>query len=171
MSLGMLAMMRQEHMKTASVSLGVLAGVWQERVKRASVTIRMLQQPRRSGLRVLQQGVRAPAAEQLASAGAAATAFWRLICGAAESLKSRSLTLVPSSWLTWAGKPKQTDAEGAAQKLMQLAISDTGGLVNLGIALTSRFQILARFRHQNLEPRKRLHDYFPNLNTKPGPQF
>ena len=120
---------------------------------------------------MLQQGVRTPAAEQLASAGAAATALWRLICGAAESLKSRSLTLVPSSWLTWAGKPKQTDAEGAAQKLMQLAMSDTGGLVNLGIALTSRFQILARFRHQNLEPRKRLHDYFPNLNTKPGPQF
>ena len=113
MSLGMLAMMRQDHMKTASVSLGVLAGVWQERVKRASVTIRMLQQPRRSGLRVLQQGVRTPAAEQLASAGAAATALWRLICGAAESLKSRSLTLVPSSWLTWAGKPKQTDAEEA----------------------------------------------------------
>ena len=97
MSLGMLAMMRQEHMKTASVSLGGLAGLWQERVKRASVTIRMLQQPRRSGLRVLQQGVRTPAAEQLASAGAAATALWRLICGAAESLKSRSLTLVPSS--------------------------------------------------------------------------
>ena len=74
-------------------------------------------------------------------------------------------------WLTCAGKPNQTDAEGAAQKLMQLAISGTGGLVNLGTALTSRFQILARFRHQNLEPRKRLHDYFPNLNTKPGPQF
>ena len=96
MSLGMLTVMRQEHMKTASVSLGVLAGVWQERVKRASVTIRMLQQPRRSGLRVLQQGVRIPAAEQLASAGAAATALWRLICGAAENLKSCSLTLVPS---------------------------------------------------------------------------
>ena len=87
MSLGMLTMMRQEHMKTASVSLGVLAGVWQERVKRASVTMRMLQQPRRSGLRVLQQGARIPAAEQLASAGAAATALWRLICGATESPK------------------------------------------------------------------------------------
>ena len=64
-----------------------MAGVWQERIKRASVTIRMLQQPRRSGLRVLQQGVRIPAAEQFASAGAAATALWRLICGATESPK------------------------------------------------------------------------------------
>ncbi len=60
MSLGMLTMMRQEHMKTASVSLGVLAGVWQERVKRASVTIRMLQQPRRSGLPSYLWGSRKP---------------------------------------------------------------------------------------------------------------
>ena len=79
--------------------------------------------------------------------------------------------LGPLQLVDLARKPKQTDAEGAAQKLMQLAMSDTGSLVNLGTALTSRFQILARFRHQNLEPRKRLHDYFPNLNTKPGPQF
>ena len=97
--------------------------------------------------------------------------FGVLFLGQLKALKSRSLTLVPSSWLTWAGKPKQTDTEGAAQKLMQLAISDTGGLVNLRTAPTSRFQLLARFQHQNLEPRKRLHDYFPNLNTKPGYQF
>ena len=115
---------------------------------------RSLQRPSSSRLRVLQQ-----------------LHFGVLFVGQQKALKSRSLTLVPSSWLTWAGKPKQTDAEGVAQKLMQLAMSDTRGSVNLGTALTSRFQILARFRHQNLEPRKRLHDYFPNLNTKPGPQF
>ena len=217
----MLARMRQERMKTASVSFGVLAGAWQERIKRASVSFRMLArmrqerfgepwnadndasgahedslgEPRSVGRSVagacqesLGDHQNAATAEALRPARAAAgrahssgraaricaccgNCTLTLICGAAESLKSRSLTLVPSSWLTWAGKPKQTDAEGAAQKLMQLAISGTGGLVNLGTALTSRFQILARFRYQNLEPRKRLHDYFPNVNTKPGPQF
>ena len=97
--------------------------------------------------------------------------FGVLSLGQQKALKSRSLTLVPSSRLTWARKPQQPDAEGAPQKLMQLAILDTGGLVNLGTALTSRFQILARFWYQNSEPRKRLYDYFPNLGIKPGSQF
>ena len=115
-SLGMLAMMRQEHMKTASVSLGVLAGVWQERVKRASVTIRMLQQPRRSGLRVLQQGARIPAAEQLASAGAAATALWRLICGATESPKKPFPDLGPLQLVDLGWQAKANGCGGSGPK-------------------------------------------------------
>ena len=95
--------------------------------------------------------------------------------GCVQGGQSDSASAVRSWWrarrLTWAGKPQQPDAEGAPHKLMQLAILDTGGLVNLGTALTSRFQILARFWYQNSEPRERLHDYFPNLGIKPGSQF
>ena len=147
----MLARMPQERMKTASVSFGVLAGVWQERVKRASVTVRMLQQPRRSGLHVLQQGVRTHSSSRAAR-----------VCGCCSNC-----TL--ASYLWGSRKPKKPFPDLGPLQLVDLGWqAKANGCGGSG----SKAHAIGYVGYRGLgEPGDRSHISVPNSGPFSAPEF